>query len=156
MLISCTNPFAPKLVNSNDNVNLVGDQKTIDGVFQKFRYSYMFKDTVAYGELLADDFAFVFRDYNDGGVDVTWGRQQDMLTTYRLFNATQNLYLTWNDIFNPIGDSLRKEVSRGFTLSIVFNPTDLIEIQGRAVFQLARDSIDSPWKIRVWRDESNF
>lgn len=154
LLQTCVNPFAPKIVDI-ETENILSDQKSIEGVFENFRYAYMFKDTVVYGKLLADDFVFVFRNY-DKGVDVSWGRSEDMISTYRLFNATQNIELLWNNVLTPSGDSLLVEVSRGFTLTIIFNPADIVKIQGRAIFRLKRNDTNSPWLITLWRDESNY
>ena len=96
---SCTNPFAPKLSNSSGEYPIISDQKSIDGVFQNFRYAYTFKDTLVYGNLLADGFTFVSYDY-DRNVPLAWGRDEDMLTTNGLFRATQNLNLIWNNVIN--------------------------------------------------------
>jgi hypothetical protein len=89
---------------------------TIDGVFENFRYAYTFKDTLVYGNLLGDDFVFSY--YNsEKSVNVTWGREQDIATTARLFNARSlSIDLERN---NPAtGDSLEREVSRSFTLKL--------------------------------------
>jgi hypothetical protein len=154
-MVSCINPFAPKEIDSLSVDAALGDQTTIDGVFQNFRYSYNFKDTVVYGKLLAEDFTFIFRNY-ERGVDVSWGREEDMISTYRFFNASQSLDLIWNDVIVSAGDSISRELSRGFTLTIVFNPADIVRVQGRANFQLFRDAADQPWLITTWRDESNY
>ena len=52
LLYSCTNPFAPKLSDKPINAGMYGDQRTIEGVFQNFKTSYLYKDTIAYGRLL--------------------------------------------------------------------------------------------------------
>jgi hypothetical protein len=153
--ISCNNPFAPGLAEDGSEHSILGDQKTIEGVFQNFRYSYIFKDTVVYGNLLHDDFTFVYRDY-DLGVDVSWGRDQDMLSTNGLFQGTQNLDLIWNDIILEIGDSTLKDISRSFNLTVMFSASDVIRVQGRASFRLRRNNTDEIWKIIQWRDESNY
>lgn len=155
LICGCTNPFAPKLADINSQNNILGDQTNIDGVFKNFRYAYIFKDTLVYGNLLADDFRFTFRNY-EKGVDESWGRQEDMLTTSRLFMATQNIDLVWNDIIMEIGDSLTKDISRGFNLSIIFSPTDAVNISGRVNMRLSRPSMNDIWKINNWRDESTF
>lgn len=153
--LSCTNPFAPGLETNKQGNALLGDQTTVDGVFQNFRYAYIFKDTVTYGKLLHDDFTFIYRNY-DKGVDLSWGRDEDMRTTARMFNGTQNLDLIWNEISFSVGDSLLLDVSRGFTLTITFSPTDIVNIFGRANFRLKRDKPTEIWKILQWRDESNY
>ncbi len=151
----CVNPFAPALASGDDNEDIIGDQKTVEGLFQNFRYSYMFKDTLVYGALLADDFRFIFRDF-DKGIDESWGRDEDMRTTSRLFLATQNLDLNWNDVINSVGDTLVQDISRGFNLTVVFNPTDVVTVFGRVNLRITRSSTNNEWKISQWRDESNF
>jgi len=151
----CVNPFAPGLANSDNGNDILGDQKTVEGLFQNFRYSYMFKDTLVYGGLLNDDFRFIFRDF-DKGVDESWGRDEDMRTTYRLFQATQNLDLYWNDVVNSVGDSLLQDISRGFNLTVIFSSTDVITVYGRVNLRISRPNTESQWKISQWRDESNF
>lgn len=154
-LYSCDNPFAPKLsVGDNDGL-VLGDQKTVEGFFQNWRYSYIFKDTLVYGRLLDNNFNFIFRNY-DKGVDLSWGRQEDLITTSRLFSSTQNLDLIWNEVISNIGDSTLLDVSRGFTLQIVFSQSDIVRLQGRANIRLKRNNQNEDWKMLYWRDESNF
>mgnify|MGYP001168580289 CR=1 FL=1 len=153
-LQSC-NPFAPKLSDDTGQSNIISDQKTVEGVFDNFRYAYIFKDTMVYGNLLADDFVFVYRNY-DQGIDISWGRDEDMRTTAGLFQATQTLDLVWNDVILSIGDSLNKDIWRSFNLSIVFSSSDIINVQGRANFRLTRNLEKDKWQISRWRDESNY
>ncbi|MEY3386154.1 MAG: hypothetical protein RIR53_965 [Bacteroidota bacterium] len=151
---SCVNPFAPSL-DTEGGDNVLGDQRTIEGLFQNFRYAYLFRDTLTYGRLLARSFTFVYRNY-DQGIDVTWGRDEDMLATNGLFTAAQQLDLVWNDVIVADGDSLVKNISRGFNLTITFNPADILRAQGRVNLLVERPSTDDPWKIVRWRDESNY
>lgn len=154
-ITSCDNPFAPAKYLGQEDVTILSSQKTIDGVFQNFKYAYTFKDTLVYGKLLDENFTFVYRNY-DIGSDNSWGRQQDLLTTNNLFQASQNLDLIWNETVLSNGDSLLYAVSRSFNLTIVFNPTDIVRIQGRAYFELKRSTVNDDWKIYKWRDESNY
>ena len=154
-IIGCTNPFAPGLANENTDSFVLGDQKTIDGFFKNFRYAYVFKDSLVYGNLINDNFTFIYRDY-DQGVDKSWGRDEEMQTSWGLFQAAQSLDLFWNDAITSIGDSLNMEISRSFSLKIEFNPTDIIRIQGRANLRLIRNSSNDIWKMSIWRDESNY
>ncbi|MCX6140342.1 MAG: hypothetical protein NTX15_05855 [Candidatus Kapabacteria bacterium] len=154
-MVACTNPFAPSIATDADASTILGDQKTVEGLFQNFRYAYVFRDTLTYGRLLDRSFSFVYRNY-DKGVDVTWGRDEDMLATDGLFNASQQLDLVWNDIVVAEGDSLTQSISRGFNLTITFNPADIIRAQGRVNLRIARPSTTSVWKIVRWRDESNY
>ena len=92
----------------------------------------------------------------DQGVDVTWGRDEDMLATQGLFSAAQQLDLVWNDVIQADGDSVLQNISRGFNLTITFNPSDVLRAQGRVNLRVSRTSTSEPWKIVRWRDESNY
>lgn len=154
-LQSCINPFAPSIDESNANSDIIGDQKTVEGLFKNFRYAYVFKDTLVYGNLLADDFTFIYWNY-DQGTNQTWGREEDMRSTAGLFQAAQNLDLIWNEVVLTIGDTLIKDISRGFILNIIFSPADVVRLQGRVNLRIKRNSVDDDWKISIWRDESNY
>jgi len=151
---SCVNPFAPKLDNTIRNESsLISDLHDIDGVFQNLQYAYTFKDTSIYGDLLDKDFAFTFRDY-DREVDIAWGRDDEMRVTYGLFNNSERLDLIWNNIVAITSDSTN--VVRSFNLTITFNPTDIIFVDGRVNLQLEKSNGSETWKILTWIDESNF
>lgn len=153
VLAGCLNPFSPKLdENLDSELSTLSDQTDISGVFQNFQYAYTFKDTSIYGNLLASDFTFSYRDY-DQGVDVSWGRDEEMKVTNRLFLNAQRLDLIWNNIVSITGDS--SNIIRSFNLTITFNPTDIVLIDGRVNLTLKK-SRDSVWQILNWVDESNF
>ncbi|MGC8595825.1 MAG: hypothetical protein ACP5US_04265 [Candidatus Kryptoniota bacterium] len=155
-IISCENPFAPRLAAQRQNVGgILSDQTTIDGVFQNFLYAYTFKDTTVYSKLIASNFTFIYRDY-DKAVDVAWGRDDEMRSTSSMFQLVDRLVLSWNNIYSLTEDSLHAAVTRGFTLTVAFNPGDVAEVDGKAYFELNRVSGSAPWKISLWRDESNF
>ena len=155
LLVSC-NPFAPKIDTSSQNGDdAIADQSTIEGVFQNFHYAYTFRDTTMYGALLAQDFVFTYRDY-DKVVDLSWGRDEDMRITSRLFDNAQSLNLVWNNILGFAGDSLRANVTRSFNLTVTFNPSDIVRVDGRVSLELQRTASTLPWKITLWKDESNF
>ncbi|MDR3611771.1 MAG: hypothetical protein P4L27_14470 [Ignavibacteriaceae bacterium] len=152
----CKNPFAPAFDTTDGSANsLISDQKTIDGVFQNFQYAYAIKDTSIYGNLLLSDFNFIYRDY-DAGYDVSWGRDEEMKTTYGLFQNAQQLNLIWNNIVLSTEDSLSANIIRGFNLTITFNPTDVIRLDGRVNLLLSRTSTNSKWQITQWIDESQL
>jgi len=154
LLLSCFNPFSPKIDNSTSTENILTDQKTVEGLFQNFKYSYTFKDTSIYGQLLNEDFVFSYFDY-DLGADVTWDRATDMRTTNGLFVNTQDLKLIWNNIVFEEGDSVETDVTRGFNLTITFNPNDVINFYGFVDMTLIRPSADDKWKIKRWKDLTN-
>jgi hypothetical protein len=155
-IISCTNPFAPGLDDSDENIRPpVSDQKDIAGVFQNFQYAYTFRDTTIYGGLITNDFTFTYRDY-DQGFDVTWGRDEDIRTTYGLFENSQRLDLIWNNIVLITEDSLTANIVRSFNLTITFNPTDVVRVDGRVNLTLIKNNDSGTWRINKWIDESNF
>lgn len=157
-ILAC-NPFAPGYVSSIDDArSILGDQRTIEGVFENFAYAYKnHQDTTTYGKLINGEFTFVYRDY-DRGVDVSWGRDEEMRTTNSLFQNVQQLDLVWNNIVSSSmsTDSTQATVSRNFVLTVMFNPGDVITVNGYANLTLGRQQAQDPWMIVRWRDESNF
>ena len=151
----CTNPFAPSFDDSNENLSTISDLKTIEGVFQNFKYAYTFKDTTIYGEFISEDFVFTYRDY-DNEVDVSWGREDEMKTTYGLFQNTQQLNLIWNNIVLSSVDSTNANIIRSFNLTITFNPTFIQQGSGRVNLSLRKNPETEKWQITRWLDESNF
>lgn len=157
MIFGC-NPFAPEFdatLGSDDSV--LGDQQTIEGVFENIRYAYAFQDTTIYGQLLNSNYSFIYRDY-DRGLDVSWGRDEEMRVTHGLFRNTQRLDLVWNNIISKSDDSLglRSVVNRNFNLTVTFNPSDIVRIDGYVNLLLSRSKPDTKWEITRWKDESNF
>jgi hypothetical protein len=157
MLLALTascNPFAPKLEASSSSLQF-GDPQTIGGYFQAFAYAYEFKDTTLYGTLIAPDFIFSFLDYNLG-VNVQWGRDEEMSRTAGLFQGAQVLDLLWGDIIDSSGTQTSFNVTRTFSLDVTFNPGDIEHADGQAVFKLERAKASDPWIAGFWQDESNY
>lgn len=154
----CDNPFAPKLdASPGGGKSILGDQTQIDGVFQNFKQAYAFRDSTIYGQLLTPGFIFVYRDY-DKGVDVFWGRDDEMRSTYGLFQNVQKLDLIWNSIIssNIEADSMNATVVRNFNLTVTFSPSDIVRIDGYANMKMQRAQGSKIWKISRWQDVSNF
>jgi hypothetical protein len=149
----CVNPFAPG--RDDTPAQSACDPHTVEGLFQCFQAAYTFRDTLVYGPLIDPAFVFVYRNY-DVGVDVTWGRDDEMRTTFGLFQNAQKLDLIWNNIISSTTDSNRVNVVRGFNLTLVFNPSDIERVDGYANLTLERARSSDPWKIVLWRDESNY
>ncbi len=148
------NPFAPKL-DENAASAQFGDPHTIDGYFQSFKYAYAFKDTTLYGTLLSPNFTFSYRNY-DRGVDIEWGRDDDMRHTSGLFDAAQDLSLLWGSALDSSGTATSFNITRTFSLDVTFNSADIEHIDGRAVFHLERASPSDPWRAVRWQDESSL
>lgn len=157
-LLAACNPFAPGLdLSVGGTSSLLGDQTTIDGVFQNVRYAYTFRDTSIYGQAIGGDFLFTFRDY-ERGVDVTWGRDEEMRVTSALFQNAQRLDLVWNNVLSMSIDSSNTlaNVSRNFTLTVTFNPGDIVRADGYSTLTLMRATSTDLWTVRRWRDDSQF
>ena len=61
LLIGCTNPFAPKLIDENLlTSSFLTDQKSPQDVLSNFRYAYIFKDSLIYSEILDSSFIGIF------------------------------------------------------------------------------------------------
>ena len=156
VLVTACNPFAPALEDDpTGDASLITDQTTVEGLFANFRYAYTFKDSTIYGGLLAQDFVFTYRDY-ERKIDESWGRDEEMRITWHLFQNAASLNLVWNNIVGFSGDSLKASVTRSFNLSVTFNPSDVIRVDGRVSLDLRRTTAEAPWKITQWRDESNY
>jgi hypothetical protein len=154
--IGCKNPFSPALnQNPSSSSSLLSDLTTIDGVFQNFQYAYTFKDTIIYGQLISHDFTFTYIVYPDN-YNVSWGRDEEMKTTYGLFQNTEKLDLIWDQVVLSSEDSITANVVRAFNLTVTFNPTDVITVDGRVDMDLRKDPATHKWAITQWTDESNF
>lgn len=158
ILLAACNPFAPEFDESPPGSDsILGDPATVNGMFQNIKHAYTFRDTTIYGQMIDANYSFVFRDY-ERGVDVSWGRDEEMRITYELFRNVQRLDLVWNNIISLSTDSANTAaiVSRNFNLTVTFNPSDIIRIDGYATLTLTRPAPADAWMIVRWRDESNF
>lgn len=153
-ILAACNPFAPAVSTSGSSTQF-GDPHTVDGYFQAFQYAYEFKDTSVYGTLLAPNFIFSFHDY-DQGVDVQWGRDDEMQTTAGLFENTLTLSLLWGDVVDAEGNPTDSTITRAFSLNVTFNEGDIEYVDGNAVFHLQRPTTSDPWQAVSWQDESTF
>jgi hypothetical protein len=108
-----------------------------------------------YGSIISPDFTFLYRDY-DAGVDVQWGRDEEMRTTYGLFQSVQSLTLIWNNEVPIVASDTLRSVQRAFNLTVTFNPSDITRVDGNAILTFTRPTVNDPWKIIRWRDESNY
>jgi hypothetical protein len=157
IFVSC-NPFAPALDDSLDGTSSVlNGQRNTDSVFQIIKYAYTIRDTSVYGQLFDGNFTFLFQDY-DRGVYVSWGRDEEMQTTSGLFRNVQRLDLVWKEVASSSVDSSNTHtmITRGFNLTVTFNPNDIIYVSGYANLTMERQQVEDPWMIVAWRDESNF
>ncbi len=154
LAISC-NPFAPRLDTDLTSGSILGDQTTVDGVFQNVKYAYAFRDTSIYGQLIDPAFTFIYRDY-ERGVDVSWGRDDEMRTTSGMFDNVERLDLVWSNTMSADSSETQANVTRYFNLTVTFNASDIERADGYANFTLEHSKSGTPWKVVRWQDESNF
>ncbi|MBI5476835.1 MAG: hypothetical protein HY964_08885 [Ignavibacteriales bacterium] len=152
--MSCINPFAPRLDKENSKSSCT-DFTNIENLFCAFKNAYAFKDTTLYGSLIDPNFTFSYRDY-DRGVDVSWGRDEEIRSTYVLFQNVQSISVIWNTLISADTSETRRSIVRGFNLTVTFNPGDVERVDGFANLIFVRASTSDNWKLLHWRDESNF
>ena len=155
--VSCLNPFAPKLVDSENSDLIITEQKTPDQVLQNFKYAYVFKDSVLYSDLLDSYFVFIYFDPNleSSGRFVSWGRDIDLKTTGRLFRNYDVIDLIWNSTIYSFNEEDRAEYSKSFYLSFIKN-NETVNISGNAIFIFKKSEYDEKWRIIQWKDESDL
>ncbi len=154
MSLSCHNPFAP-LLETGSAIQSCSDFTVIDNLLCAFQNAYAFKDTTLYGSILASGFSFSYTDY-DRVVEVTWGRDDEMRSTYGLFQSVQSLSLVWNNEISSNGTDTLRSIVRGFNLTVTFNANDISRVDGYANLTFSRVGAGEPWELVHWRDESNF
>ena len=133
---------------------MLGDQQTVEGVFQNVQYAYTYRDTLIYGNLLHPDFQFRYFN-SDRGTDVAFNRDEEMRITNNLFRGADQIDLQWNSIRALEGDSILVRVTRGYNLRITLQANEIFIIEGLATLRLTRDQPTDVWQIRLWRDDSN-
>jgi hypothetical protein len=154
LILAACNPFAPA-VDDSPVESPFGDPKTIDGFFTAFRSAYQFKDTLLYGKLFAPNFTFSYRNF-DRGLDLEWGRDEELRTTGSLFESALALDLLWGNVLDSSGTDVVYDITRSFSLTITLNIAEVLNVDGRAIFHLERPAPTDPWQAVRWRDESNF
>jgi len=161
ILAMCFNPFAPKLEDSDRSGLIITGQTTPDEVLQNFKYAYVFKDSVLYADLLDSSFVFMYFDPNQepSGRIVSWGRNEDLKTTGRLFRNFNLIDLVWNttilDTIYSENDNSRAESFKTFNLTLV-KENESLNITGIAIFYFKKCDYDNKWRITLWKDESDL
>lgn len=153
----CINPFAPGELEGDPIADLLGDPSTIEGFYTRFQKAYELRDTSLYGPLIHPEFTFTFRD-DDRNVDITWGRSEEMSSTYNMFSLSYDISLRWNNITQKIirNEGTDAQVIRRFNLSVVDSPSETYRSDGSASFQLTRPDSTANWRLVSWRDESDI
>lgn len=160
-ILRCFNPFAPKLEESDQNDLIITGQTTPDDLLKNFKYAYVFKDSILYANLLDSSFVFMYFDPNQepSGRIVSWGRDEDLKTTGRLFRNFNLIDLVWNttilDTIYSVNDDLHGESYKTFNLTLV-KENESLNITGTAIFYFKKCDFDDKWRITLWKDESDL
>lgn len=159
LMVPACNPFAPALdeVPADQN-ELLGNPVYVRGFFDRFRAAYQLRDSTLYGQLLAPNFRFTYRDFA-ANLDRSWTRDVDANTTYRLFRASRSINLQWTQ-YLPASDTLTSDtlanVERSFLLTIEQRDNERFSGAGTARLVLVRKNRNDPWRMRSWYDRSEF
>lgn len=152
LLMSCVNPFSPKLVDQLPNrSSVITAQKSPDEVLQNFLYAYTFKDSLVYADII--DSAFIFRtwDYDQAPpIPVEWYRDEELRVTGRMFRAFDRMDLVWNRTISQ--DTISQnliEMRKSFTLTIE-GGTNIPVLNGEVIFRFIKRS--EKWFLLYWED----
>lgn len=153
--LSC-NPFAPKYnADALNAAHSLGNPVSIQGFFQLFKNAYELRDTSFYGKLFDRDFSFTYYDF-DKGQEFSWDRATEMNSTYKLFQASEQINLDWNFFVQADTTDTTAYIVRNFNLSVVQKDQTAFSGTGRAKFRLRRKYIGDAWKAYYWFDDSDF
>ncbi len=157
LLIGCTNPFAPKLTDSDFlTSSILTEQKNPKDVLSNFRYAYIFKDSLIYSEIIDSSFIFISKNYSTTPpTDLIWGRDVDIKTTARLFRHFKDIKLSWGDtLFSNWGDTLRAPDSAEIELPFLLTFDDnqnIPTVKGVALFKFKKKA-SGKWSIVRWEE----
>jgi hypothetical protein len=157
MLGGACNPFAPALEEGDPFADLLGDPSTIEGFFTNFQNAYDLRDMSLYEPLLDSGFVFIYYDF-DAQVEREWRFSQELESTRRLFQNANLIQLRWNQILSrdTFDGETQARVVRSFNLLIALETGDSFRGDGNVNFLLVRPDSTAAWKLRRWRDESEF
>ncbi|MFQ5570924.1 MAG: hypothetical protein ACE5G0_14690 [Rhodothermales bacterium] len=157
MVLPACNPFAPSLGEGDPFGDLLGDQTTVEGFFTNFRNAYELRDLSLYEPLIDSAFVFQYVDF-EAGIEREWNFAIELESTRRLFQNAGLIQLQWNQIISrDVLDANRQaRVVRSFNLTISLEGGEVFRGDGNVNFLLVRPDTASVWKLRRWRDESEF
>jgi hypothetical protein len=152
IIIGCTNPFAPKLTDSDFlSSSFLTDQKNPKDVLSNFRYAYIFKDSLIYSEVIDSSFIFISKNYaTTPPTDLIWGRDVDLTTTAKLFRHFRDIRLSWGDTLSSKRDLSSAEIELTFLLTFD-DGQEIPTVKGIALFNFQKKS-SGIWSIVRWEE----
>jgi len=151
-IVSCTNPFAPKLTESDlTTSSFLTELKNPKDVLSNFRYAYIFKDSLIYSEIIDSSFIFISKNYSTTPpTDLFWGRDVDLKTTGKLFHHFNDIKLFWGDTISSQRYTNTAEIELTFLLT--FDDGSIIPtVKGVAFFQFEKKK-SGKWCIIKWEE----
>ncbi len=147
MLLSC-NIFSPEY-EKFDGLISPDDNKTISGLMKNFVYSYTFKDSFLYEQVLDENFVF---QYENEGVFGSWTRDEDIIITKRMFRSLKKIDLVFNNDFPERTSMPDTTVFTSFRISF-YSGEQIINLTGfsRFVFKKYTDP-EEFYTIYFWED----
>ena len=158
LIVSCTNPFAPKLVKENLlNSSFLTELNSPQAVLTNFRYAYVFKDSLIYSEIIDSSFTFISTNYSSTPpTPINWGRDDDLKTTAKLFRFFRDINLTWGDTLSSNINENRDEADIKLIFTLTFdNGIEIPTLKGEAFFNFKKKKTGK-WAIIRWEDLSSF
>ncbi len=155
--LGACNPFAPSIGEGDPFGDLLGDPATIEGFFTNFRNAYELRDLSLYEPLIDSAFVFEYFDF-DAGIERQWSFVQELTSTGRLFQNAGLIQLQWNQIVSQdlLDDGRQARIVRPFNLTVSLEGGDVFRTDGNVNFLLVRPDSAAAWRLRRWRDESEF
>ena len=157
ILFNACNPFAPPYISEEDSIDSrdLYSQKNPHDVLTKFQYTYTFKDSIMYSDILDSSFIFISNNYNTSPpTTIKWGRDTDIKTTIGLFKHFKVIELLWGDTLYYSQDTLNAEINISFQLTFD-GGREFPTITGEALFYFLKKH-NQQWFITRWEDKSSF
>ncbi len=171
LIFGCKNMFAPALGDLDGGNSIYRtDQASPADVLHNFKYSYIYRDSLMYSNLIDSEFVFVYyqpsAESGTGHYD-SWMRSVELRTTGRFLNAFNYIDLIWqttldSSFFEMNGDDIISErdtlfaeanmadISKSYQLTL----GDYTTLIGDADFRFRKGS-DGKWRILRWEDKYN-
>jgi len=158
LCVAGCNPFAPSLEDlASDRNQVLGNRKSISGLFEWFRSSYELRDTLLYGQMLARDFQFSYFDFTNNNT-LYWDRDIDMRSTWNLFRSARSTSVQWQHYVyaDTLSSDTLASVERYFNVTVVLDDQSIFRSTGSARLGLRRRNREDYWQIVSWFDKSDF
>jgi len=145
--VSC-NVFAPEY-EKFDNLLSPDNNRTIEGLMKNFVYSYTFKDSFLYEQVLDEGFVF---QYDNDGVFGSWTKDEDVMITKRMFRSFKKIDLVFNTEFPQSTSMPDTTIFTSFRISF-YSGDEVISLTGysKFIFKKYTDT-ETNYTISFWED----